>query len=43
MELYTKWGMKSVKYVYYTPQLKHNLLSVGILCQNNYKVEFDDR
>ena len=43
MELHKKECMKSVKDIYYTPQLKHNLLSVGELCEKNYKVVFDDR
>jgi hypothetical protein len=29
MEIHTKEGMKSVKNIYYTAQLKKNLLSVG--------------
>ena len=43
MEVHTKEGMKSVKDIYYTPQLKHNLLSVGQLCEKNYKVVFENQ
>jgi hypothetical protein len=42
MEVHTKESMKSVKDIYYTPQLKHNLLSVGQLCEKNYKVVFEN-
>jgi hypothetical protein len=42
MEVHTKEGMKSVKDIYYTPQLKNNLLSVGKLCEKNYKVVFEN-
>jgi hypothetical protein len=35
--------MKSIKDIYYTPQLKHNLLSVGQLCEKNYKVVFENQ
>eukprot|EP00253_Pinus_taeda_P016753 PITA_16753 len=38
MEVQTKEGIKSIHEIYYTPQLKHNLLSVGQLCEKNYKV-----
>jgi hypothetical protein len=43
MEVHTKEGMKSVKDIYYTPQLKHNLLSVGQLCEKNYKVVLENQ
>ena len=43
MEVHTKEGMKSVKDIYYTPQLKHNLLSVVHLCEKNYKVVFENQ
>ena len=43
MEFQAKEGMKNVKDLYYNPRLKHNLLSVGKLCENNYKVVLDDR
>jgi hypothetical protein len=35
MEVYTKESVKTEKDIYYTPQLKHNLLSVGQLCEKN--------
>ena len=41
MEFHTKDGMKSD--VHYTPQLKHNFLSVGKLCEQNHKVVFENR
>jgi hypothetical protein len=43
MEVHTKEGMESVKDIYYTPQLNHNLLSVGQLCEENYKVVFENQ
>jgi hypothetical protein len=43
MQVHTEEGMKSVKDIYYTPQLKHNLLSVGQLCEKNYKVVFENQ
>jgi hypothetical protein len=43
MEVHTKEGMKSVKDIYYTPQLKHNLLGVGQLCEKNSKVVFENQ
>lgn len=29
--------------IYYTPNLNHALLSVGQLCEKNYRVVFDDK
>ena len=43
MEVQTKEGIKSIHDIYYTPQLKHNLLSVGQLCEKNYKVVFENK
>jgi hypothetical protein len=43
MEVHTQEGMKSVKDIYYPPQLKHNLLIVGQLCEKNYKVVFENQ
>jgi hypothetical protein len=43
MEVHTKEGMKSVKYIYYNPQLKHNLFSVVQLCEKNDKVMFENQ
>jgi hypothetical protein len=43
MEVHTKEVMKSVKDMYYTPQLKDNLLSVGQLCEKNYKAVFENQ
>ena len=43
MEIHTKEGIKSIHDIYYTPQLKHNLLSVGQLCEKNYKVVFENK
>ena len=42
MDVQTKEGMKSVQDIYYTPKLKHNLLSVGQLCEKNYRVVFEN-
>jgi len=43
MEEDSKQGKKKIHdtYWYYTPTLKHNLLSVGQLCEKNYKIVFD--
>ena len=42
MDVQTKEGMKSVQDIYYTPKLKYNLLSVGQLCEKNYRVVFEN-
>ena len=36
MEVQKKCVIKSIHDIYYTPQLKHNLLSVGQLFEKNY-------
>eukprot|EP00253_Pinus_taeda_P001749 PITA_01749 len=43
MEVKTKEGIKSIHNIYYNPQLNHNLLSVGQLCEENYKVVFQNK
>ena len=42
-EVQTKQGIKSIHDIYYTPPFKHNLLSVGKLCEKNYKVVFENK
>lgn len=42
MEVPTKEGMKKVNHVYFIPKLQHNLLSIGQIMENNYKLVFDD-
>ena len=42
MEVPTKEGMKKVNQVYFIPKLQHNLLSIGQIMENNYKLIFDD-
>ncbi|KAI3708725.1 hypothetical protein L2E82_38127 [Cichorium intybus] len=38
----TKQGNKRIQNVYYVPELKHNLLSVGQLLQKNYELHFKE-
>ncbi|KAI3708032.1 hypothetical protein L2E82_37034 [Cichorium intybus] len=38
----TKQGNKRIQSVYYVPELKHNLLSVGQLLQKNYELHFKE-
>lgn len=42
MEVSTNEGTKKVKDIYYNPNLKHNLLSVGQMMEQNYKLMFED-
>ena len=35
MEVQTNEGIQSIHDIYYIPQLKHNFLSVGHLCENS--------
>lgn len=36
-------GVKLIHNVYYVPKLAHNLLSVGQLTRNGFKVMFDEQ
>lgn len=42
MEVHTTEGKNKVNDVYFTPNLKHNLLSVGQIMEKNYKLIFED-
>ena len=42
MDVQTKEGTKSVQDIYYTPKIKHNSLSVGQLCEKNYREIFEN-
>ena len=37
-----KLGKKTIPDVYFVPSLKNNLISVGHLIQNGYRVSFED-
>ena len=41
MEVSTNKGTKKVKHIYYTPNLNHNLLSVGQIVERNYRLMFE--
>jgi len=41
MEVNTKEGTKKINRIYYTPNLKVNLLSVGQIMERKYKVVFE--
>jgi len=42
MEVPTQEGIKKVNNIYYTPNLRHNFLSIGQMIEKNYKLIFED-
>lgn len=42
MEVTKNEGIKKIKNIYYTPNIKHNFLSIGQMMEKNYKLIFED-
>lgn len=43
MEMHIKEGINKVNDIYHTLNLKHILLSVGQIMENNYKILFEEK